>query len=108
MFIYLYLRKSFQHKQSEASFVLCCPETAALAAESVRLLSSADGRQVKILCLGKNSAGLTDILPGLEGSDPADAPAPHRAEDPKKEVMALFWSSGTTGTQWDFALKTIS
>ncbi len=46
-----------------------------------------------------------DILPGLEGSVPADAPEPYRAEDPRKEVMALFWSSGTTGTQWDFALK---
>ncbi len=77
-----------------ASLVVCVPETAKLAQESVGLSQT---KTAKIVCLGKNDCGALDILPLILNSEDTASPEPHKSLKPKEEVSVIFWTSGTTG-----------
>ena len=42
--------------------------------------------------------GLSNLLDLMKDASDQDAPSPIKIDDPEKEKMMIFWSSGTTGT----------
>ena len=85
-----------QLKESEAKLVFCTPATSDLVRKAVDILGK--DNDIRILCLG-DAHGLDNILSKLETAEGKSFPAPYNSPDVEREIIQIFWSSGTTGTR---------
>ena len=80
----------------KAKVVICTPELSARVIEGVKNSRCASDYGSQIVCLGE-AEGLPNLFELVNDVNEQDAANPIRIEDPDKEKMMVFWSSGTTG-----------
>ena len=76
--------------------LICTPEFSSKVKNGAHKSKFSSNNDVKIVCLGK-ADGCDNLFDLLKEADEKDATNTVEIEDVSKEILIIFWSSGTTG-----------
>ena len=77
--------------------IICTPNLSSSIKQAVEKSDCAKEYGAQIVSLGECD-GFSNLLDLMKDANDQDAPPPITIDDPEKEKMMIFWSSGTTGT----------
>ena len=80
----------------KAKLVICTPDSSSKVIEAVEKSKYASNNRTQIVCLGE-VPGLSNLFDLMKDVKEEDAAEPIKIDDPDKEKLIIFWSSGTTG-----------
>ena len=77
--------------------IICTPKLSSSIKQAVEKSDCAREYGTQIVSLGECD-GFSNLHDLMKDASDQDAPPPITIDDPEKEKMMIFWSSGTTGT----------
>ena len=76
--------------------MICTPDLSPKVIKAVEQSKCASNNGAQIICLG-DVPGLSNLFDLMNDVKEEDAPEIVKIDDPDKEKLMIFWSSGTTG-----------